>query len=83
MKGIVFLGTPFTGSLKANQISPFINGLARINPRPMNCNLIDELRYIKDGSGDLGAISREAKIVMNKYSIEVKSGQSPKYSVDS
>ena len=74
LKGIVFLGTPFAGSLKANLISPFIKILASVNPRPMGQKLVDDLKYVKDGNGDLASISAAANIVIHKYDIEILIG---------
>ena len=74
LKGIVFLGTPFKGSMKANTVSPFINALKVINPVAMNANVVRELRHIRDGTGDLADISRAANIIFNKWNIDILVG---------
>ena len=74
LKGIVFLGTPFRGSMKANQITPFISALSEINPFAMNVSLVRELRNIRDGTGDLQDISMNANIIITTWNIEVLVG---------
>ena len=71
LKGVLFLGTPFEGSAKANFVTPFINALSTINPLPMGVNLVKELSSIPDGTGDLKDISQRANIVMTRYKIKV------------
>jgi len=70
LKGIVFLGTPFQGSLKANQIRPFAKALALVNPFPMNTDILSILKNIPDGTSPLNPISTAASIVMNKHHIQ-------------
>lgn len=71
LKGIVFLGTPFHGSAKANQISPFVTALAAINPFPTNPRIVNELKHVPDGSSRLEDISDAANIIMVRHGIEV------------
>jgi hypothetical protein len=70
LKGIVFLGTPFQGSLRANQIRPFAKALALVNPFPMNTDILSILKNIPDGTSPLDPISTAASIVMNKKNIQ-------------
>jgi hypothetical protein len=74
LKGIVFLGTPFQGSSKANQISPWIKALAAVNPFPSNPRLVEMLKENNDGSSPLDEISMAANLIIKKHKIDFMIG---------
>lgn len=67
----MFFGTPFQGTAKANQISPFVTALATINPFPTNTKIVNELKNVPDGSSKLDDISDEANIIMVRLGIKI------------
>lgn len=74
VKGIVFLGTPFQGSVRANQAGRLGRVLKKINPLPMNTGILDELKYVRDKQSDLDTISGEANIIIEEQAIEILVG---------
>ena len=74
VKGIVFLGTPFRGSLKANLITPIVKALAPFNPFPMNPELLENLKSVQDGTSSLDQISDAVNIIMKRHQIDVLVG---------
>ena len=85
LKGLVFLGTPFEGSLMANNFLPLIRAVDRINPFPMNRDLISQLRHVKNADGDLSFLSKEASIIFSQNKIEILIGceNAPYFSIGS
>lgn len=68
VKGIVFLGTPFQGSLVASNVDPLVEALSFFNPFPMNRGLVSALSY---GNPDLQDIVSCFKSLQKEQGFEV------------
>src|SRR2546429_5241921 len=71
VKGIVFMGTPFNGTLHANQIRPFLEAFSKLYPHPVNKRLV---RSIQDQALGLSTIRGEFKRIMLANDIKVVVG---------
>ena len=69
VKGVVFMGTPFWGSLNATTLAPFVTALERVNPFPVNSGLV---RSLSANSLDLAALASHFCQVTVLQKMEIK-----------